>query len=139
MRSLFSSSPVLPEKGLAIVRIIFGFLLIYHGFEIFSPATMESYMTWDMFKTPRGRLFVYAGKSSEFVAGIFVLVGFFTRLASLIVMGTFIFITFFVGHGRFWYEDQHPFMFFLFGLLFFFTGPGAWNLDVVVFKEERVG
>jgi putative oxidoreductase len=42
-----------------------------------------------------------------------------------------------VGHGRFWYEDQHPFLFALFGVLFFFTGPGAWSLDALRMKEAQ--
>jgi putative oxidoreductase len=46
------------------------------------------------------------------------------------------YITFKIGHGKFWYEDQHPFMFVLFGLLFFFTGPGKWSLDHVLFKPK---
>jgi putative oxidoreductase len=46
-----------------------------------------------------------------------------------------LYITFIVGGGKFWYEDQHPFMFALFGLLFLFTGPGAFNLDEVIFKK----
>ena len=137
MRSLFSSSPLWPSKGLGLVRIIFGLLLVYHGFEIFSPETMESYMTWDMFKTPAGRLIVYTGKSSEFVAGVFITVGLFTRISSLIVLGTFTYITFFIGHGKFWYEDQHPFMFWLFGLLFLLVGPGAWNLDAQIFSDKK--
>ena len=136
MNGPLSSSPLWASKGLAVVRMIFGLLLVYHGWEVFNPETMKGYTTWDLFKGPMANLMVYTGKSSELVAGIFILVGLFTRISSVIVMCTFIFITFFVGHGRFWYEDQHPFMFLLFGLLFFFTGPGAWNLDDVIFKKN---
>jgi putative oxidoreductase len=105
--------------------------------EIFSPETMQGYMTWDLFKGPMASLMVYTGKGSEFVAGLFLTLGIFTRLSSFIVMCTFTYITFFVGNGKFWYEDQHPFMFFLFGLLFLFTGPGAWSLDGIVFKNKN--
>jgi putative oxidoreductase len=137
MKGLFSSSPIWASKGLAVVRIIFGFLLVYHGWEVFSPETMAGYTTWDLFKGPMASPMVYTGKSSELVAGVFILVGLFTRISSVLVMCTFTFITFFVGHGKFWYDDQHPFMFFLFGLLFFFTGPGAWNLSDVIFKKSE--
>jgi putative oxidoreductase len=78
---------------------------------------------------------VYAGKSAELLSGIFLFAGFFTRLGAVIVVGTFLYITFFVGHGKFWYEDQHPFMFVLFGLLFIFTGPGAYSLDGWIGKK----
>ena len=80
---------------------------------------------------------VYLGKSSELIAGIFLTLGLLTRVGAIILLGTMLYITFFVGQGRFWYQDQHPFMFVLFAVLFFFTGPGAWSLDAVLFKKEN--
>jgi len=48
-----------------------------------------------------------------------------------------LFIVFFVGYGKFWYEDQHPFLFVLLALIFFFTGPGRWNLDQLIFGRNN--
>ena len=76
-------------------------------------------------------------KGSEFVAGVLLLLGLFTRLACLITIATFAYIVFFVGNGKFWMDDQHPFMFVLFGLLFFFTGSGAVSLDAMLFKKKN--
>jgi putative oxidoreductase len=137
MKKLFSSTPIMPAQGLAIVRIIFGALMVYHGKEVFDPELMKEYANWDSISGSSGLLMVYLGKGSEFVGGLFLLLGIFTRVASLMTMGTMLYITFIVGGGKFWYEDQHPFMFALFGLLFLFTGPGAFNLDEVVFNNRR--
>lgn len=124
-----------PASGIGILRIIVGLLLVYHGHEVFRPAIMNSYFDWDMFKEPSAKFFVYAGKISELVAGISLTLGFLTRVGALLTIGTFCYITFMVGNGRFWYEDQHPFMFALFGLLFLLTGPGAWSLDELFGKK----
>lgn len=137
MKKLFSSLPIIPQQGLGIVRIIFGALMVYHGKEVFDPQLMKEYASWDSISGANGLLLVYLGKGSEFVAGLLLLLGIFTRVGSLMTMGTMLYITFFVGNGKFWYEDQHPFMFALFGLLFLFTGPGAFNLDEVVFKKRN--
>lgn len=137
MKGIFSSSPLWPGGGHALVRIIFGLLLIYHGMEIFDPVVMQGYTSWDVFKGRMATLMVYTGKSSEFVAGVLITLGLFTRISSFMVMCTFTFITFFVGNGKFWYEDQHPFMFLLFGALFLFIGPGPWNLDAVIFRKKN--
>ncbi len=137
MKKLFSSLPIIPQQGLGMVRIIFGALMVYHGKEVFDPQLMKEYASWDSISGANGLLLVYLGKGSEFVAGLLLLLGIFTRVGSLMTIGTMSYITFFVGGGRFWYEDQHPFMFALFGLLFLFTGPGAFNLDEVVFKKRR--
>jgi len=136
LTSFFSYSPVFLNNGIAILRIVVGLLLLYHGIEIFTPETMDTYLQWDMFKGPYGKFLVYMGKGSEFIAGIFLLLGLFTRIGALIMIGNFSYITFFVGEGRFWYQEQHPFMFTLFGILFLFTGPGAWSLDSIIFAKK---
>lgn len=128
LNPLLTSRPISVHYGLAIVRIVFGLLLIYHGYEVFDAETMNSYLTWDPFKNDFGKIMVYAGKGAELVAGILLLIGVATRVASFVVILTFVYITFFIGNGKFWYQDQHPFMFLLFGVLFLLTGPGALSL-----------
>ena len=137
MHSFFSTTPFYRESILAILRIIIGLLLIYHGYEGFDAPTMKGYLEWDEFKSPLGAFLVYAGKGAEFVAGVLLTLGFLTRVGALICIGTLAYITFFVGHGKFWYEDQHPFMFVLFGVLFFFMGPGKWSLDGLLFPNKK--
>ncbi len=137
MNYFLSPSPIWQQKGIAVIRIIVGALLIYHGQEVFNSDLMNGYMTWDNFKSPIGRLMVYAGKSSELLAGISLFLGLFTRIGSILLIGTLSYITFFVGHGKFWYEDQHPFLFVLLGLFFIFTGPGAWSLDGLIFNKTK--
>src|SRR6185436_5461009 len=103
MNSFLSSSPVWQANGVALIRITFGLMLIYHGQEVFNPELMKGYEQWDSFKGPMAKLLVYAGKGSELVAGIFLLLGLLTRVGSGIVIGTFFYITFVLGHGKFWY------------------------------------
>lgn len=141
MRLYFSTlsmgHPFYPQTGLGFVRIVMSLLLIYHGWEIFDQQLMNTYVSWETFKGPAAKLLVYSGKAAELLAGILFLLGVLTRLAALLAMGTFTYITFFVGQGRFWYEDQHPFLFVLLALLFFFTGPGAWSIDAKLMVKNR--
>ena len=137
MNSFFSSTPIALPQGIGLVRIIVGALIVYHGQEVFNPELMNEYMSWDTFDKSNARLLVYLGKSSELIAGISLLLGLFTRIGAIITIGTLSYITFFIGNGKFWYEDQHPFMFVLFGLLFLFTGPGAWSMDALIFNKRK--
>lgn len=139
MNKLFSTNPFFLMGGLAIIRIIIGCFLVYHGSEVFDKNKMNEYAAWDVFKNSFSpSLVAYLGKAAELIAGLLLLPGLFTRIASLIIIATFVYIPFFVGGGKIWYEDQYPFLFALFGCVFFFAGPGKWSLDHVLFDKKTV-
>ncbi len=137
MNKFFSSSPLWQNAGLAIVRCVLGIFLIYHGWEIFNEAKMNEYLAWDVFKqSSTGKQLIFGGKAAELIAGILFVFGLFTRIAGVLTAGTMIYIAFFVGHGRIWYEDQHPFLFVLLAAVFFFTGPGKFSFDHFLFQKK---
>ena len=137
MNNFLSSSPLLQTTGLTLIRCILGAFLIYHGWEVFSESKINEYLEWDAFKSSNRKLLVMTGKASELIAGIFFVFGFLTRVASLLSIGTMTYITFFLGHGKIWYEDQYPFLFILLALVFFFTGAGRISLDNLLFKKHK--
>ncbi len=138
MNQFFYAKPSGTYTIIFILRLITGLFLLYHGREVFDTVKLNEYMQWDMFKnSSSGKFLVYAGKGAEFVAGLLLLLGLFTRLAALLAIGTFGYIALFVGNGKIWGEDQHPFMFVLLGLLFLFAGPGKFSLDEMLFKKRR--
>lgn len=137
MKRFLSSVPLWQNHGIALLRILIGIFLIIHGKEVFDAAKMTEYSKWDVFTNPSSaKMLVYLGKGAEFVAGFLLVFGLFTRVAALLTVGTFLYITFLVGNGKFWMDDQHPFLFALFGILFFFTGPGTWSLDEKLFNKS---
>ncbi len=116
--------------GFAIIRIITGLLMVYHGFEIFNSAQMNEYASWDSIKSmPFPAFWAYLGKGAELVGGILLTIGFMTRPAAILLALTMLFICFKIGNGKFWYDAQHPFLFALLSMIFFFTGPGKWSVD----------
>ena len=138
MNKLFSASPLWQTSGLVLIRIIIGLLITYHGREIFDEKIMSGYLEWDSIKSlPSPKVMVYFGKGVELVAGICLAVGLFTRLAALFIFFDMMFICFKVGGGRFYYEDQAPFLYGVLALVFFFTGPVKYGLDNYLFKEKK--
>ena len=137
MKEFFSSGPLWQTGGLTLVRWAVGAFLIYHGCEIFNEAIINKYLQWEQFKTSNGKFLVYCGKSAELISGILFVLGLFTRIACLLIIGVMCYITFFLGKGIIWYDDQHPFLFVLLALVFFFTGPGNFSLDKMIFNKKR--
>ena len=137
MKTLFSVDGFLTKEGLASLRILTGLLMAYHGLEIFNSAAMSEYAKWDVIKTlPFSGWIAYVGKGIELTSGICLAIGVFTRLASLLMAINMLFICFRIGQGRFYLEEQHPFLFAMIALVFFFTGPVKWAIDFKLFKEK---
>ena len=130
----FSSTPFWQNGSLALVRIILGLFMIYHGWEIFDTSKMNEYTTWGAFKS--SAVLPYIGKAAELIGGMLILIGLFTRLAALILICTMAYITFFIADGKVFSNDQHPFLFVLLGLIFLFMGGGKWSIDHQVFNKK---
>lgn len=125
------------EPGFAQVRIITGAMMVYHGFEVFDSKQMFDYAKWltDL-HFPNPALMAYLGKGAELAAGIFITLGLFTRIAVWPMIFTMLLIAFGMGHGKVFYEDQHPFLFVLIGLLLFFNGSGKYSLDQFLYSNR---
>lgn len=138
MSILFSSEPLWQKSGLFLLRAVTGLLMAYHGLEVFKPEVMKGYTEWEVIKKLPSPLFMaYLGKGLELVTGICLAAGLFTRVSALFIVINMLFICFKIGGGKFYYEDQHPFLFALLALVFFFTGPVKWGLDLVLFKQRK--
>src|SRR4030095_11479318 len=138
MKRFLSPLPLWQDNGLALIRIVIGGFLIYHGWEMFDTPVMNEYFKWDMFKdSPLARVSVYGGKVAELLTGILFVLGLFTRIDCIIFICTLCYIAFFVGNGKICYEDQYPFLFVVIGFIFIFTGPGSFSLDNVIFKSKN--
>lgn len=135
LKTLLSPKPLFYETGLASIRIFVGLMMAYHGWEVFDRSLMEGYMTWDVIKVlPNPELMAYMGKGTELVTGICFTLGIFTRISAIFMAGDMLFVCFYIGNGKFYYQDQHPFLFALIAIIYFFTGPVKWSLDQKFFK-----
>lgn len=138
MNKLLSSEPLAQRNGLVFLRVLTGLLMAYHGLEVFKPDLIKEYAAWDSIKKlPVPLVMAYLGKGLELVTGLLLTIGLFTRIAALFMCINMLFICFYIGHGKFWYEDQHPFIFALLALVFVFTGPIKSSFDHILFKSRK--
>jgi putative oxidoreductase len=123
------SSNHLSDKGIAFVRVIVGLLLIIHGTQVFHTDEMNDYGPWlAELGVPLPLFSAYAGKAIELLGGICLITGLFLRLACILLMITFLFISIVMGDGKILTDAQHAFVFFLFALLFFFSGDSGYSI-----------
>ncbi len=132
MSPFFSSRP-LPsfDNVYAAVRILTGAFLIYHGTPIFNSEDMAGAAKWmnDDLHMPAATFLAYLGKAVEIIGGTSLMLGLLTRLGALATILVMCGIVFWMGHGKFWADDQHPFLLAVLGVLFFFGGAGKWGID----------
>lgn len=121
--------------GLVIVRIFAGGIIISFGFEIFNAEAMAGYTEWltDV-GVPSPGFMAHVGKVAELVCGTMLLLGLFTRLASIPLMITMIVINFVMLEGNL---KESPFFLLLLFATFFFVGGGKYSLDEVIRKRKK--
>lgn len=136
-----NQSPGVWYDGIALVRIMLGVLLIIHGLQLFETHDMQGFadILFNM-SIPFPEAMAYTGKLVELIGGFFLILGLFTRLMTVLLFLTFTFITFVMGEGKIFTDNQHPFLLALISLLFFFTGAGRLSIDYILFinrKEDK--
>ena len=126
---IFSNRPIATDLGLLFLRLAAGGLMVYaHGW-----GKLQRMLSGDMgFADPIGigqELSLVLAVFAEFVCGILVVLGLFTR-AALIPLGITMLVAVFIVHADDPFGKQE------FGLLYlvpyvtlFLTGPGKLSLD----------
>ena len=137
MKKFFSAHGLWHDAGLGLIRILVGLMITYHGLEVFDSTKMKDYTDWMIkINLPAPAFMAYLGKGIEFFAGVLFSIGLFTRLMCIPLFFTMAFIPFVLGKGEVFTNDQHPFLFAIIFLIYFFTGAGKWSLDYALFDKR---
>lgn len=129
------------DTGLLIVRLVVGLVLFYgHGFEKMSVILSGEQI---QFMNPIGigsSTSYYMAAFAEGVCSLLLILGLFTRIASLILsinfIVIFIFHAFIAGDGFAILELRFLYLFSFIGLTF--TGPGRFSLDYLLFHRKNL-
>lgn len=132
------ASKALFENWLVLIRVISGLLIFVHGLGIFSKGHMDGNVAWltDL-HFPLPVLLAYIGKGAELIGGALLILGLFTRIATLILIINMLVITFVLGNGKIFTDDQHPFLLTLLFVYLFFIGSGKISLDHLLFNKTK--
>ncbi|MDD3033178.1 MAG: DoxX family protein [Bacteroidales bacterium] len=120
---------------LLVFRVAFAILLMLHGWQKIQNYSMLS----SVFPDPIGlgsQISLTLAISAEFVAGLFVIAGFLTRLA-LIPMAFTMAVAFFVTHAADPFQVKElAFVYMVALVILFIAGPGRFSVDNLLFKPS---
>lgn len=134
----FVTSKIIHENWLIVIRVIAGVITTRYGLEIFNPDQMKGNIAWltDL-HFPLPALMAYLGKLSELVGGISLITGFLVRFTCIPLILTMGVITFIMGDGKIFGDDQHPFLFLIIYTIFLSVGSGKWSVDRLIFNRNN--
>ncbi|MEP7371861.1 MAG: DoxX family protein [Chitinophagaceae bacterium] len=129
---------------LLLIRVWLAYAMIMNGnsvLDIFSSAKeREFFRHWfgDELHFPFPVVMATLAKGSEFFGGIFLALGFCTRIASSSIAFTMLVATLTANLGEnFNIDGGFTISYCLFALIFVFWGGGKYSLDYLLFKQYR--
>ena len=135
---LFKSKPDYINFGLLFYRLALGISMFYHGYLKYVSGEQGLYKVGAMlsalgvssgFEVILGTIASYA----EMVGGILLIIGLFTRIGTLLVVGTLAIATILNLNGNFFSWD-YPSQMAFGAIMLFFAGAGRYSLDKALFK-----
>ena len=135
---LFKSKPDYINFGLLFYRLALGISMFYHGYLKYVSGEQGLYKVGVMlsalgvpsgFEVILGTIASYA----EMVGGILLIIGLFTRIGTLLVVGTLAVATILNLNGNFFSWD-YPSQMGFGAIMLFFAGAGRYSLDKALFK-----
>ncbi|MFP5438580.1 MAG: DoxX family protein [Bacteroidia bacterium] len=137
MKKLFSLPPLNTDLGVLLLRLFFGGMFAYYGW-----GKIENY---DMILPQFGDIIGIGSRLSfnlvifgEFVCGILIALGLFTRLSVIPSFITMI-VAFFIAHGQDAFADKVPaFTFLILAVIIFINGSGRYSADALLFNKKHI-
>ena len=125
-------------NALAIIRFIVGILIMLHGRMVFDSEIMKNMgeSLGNDLGLPFPFLMAYLAKGTEFFGGLLFALGLFTRFISIPLIINMSVAIFKSTNGHITGKGEHPFLFLLIFIIFFFIGSGKWSIDNLIKKKN---
>ena len=134
---IFKSKPNYVNFGLLVYRLALGISMFYHGYLKWLSGPEGLYKVGSMLAplgVPGGyEILGTMASCAEMIGGILIVLGLFTRIGSLMLIGILAMATTLSINGSFFSWD-YPSQMGFGALMLFFAGAGRYSLDKALFK-----
>ena len=133
---ILSPASLNTDLAALLLRILFGGLFVYYGY--------NKLAAYDTILPQFGDLIGIGSKLSfnlvifaEFFCGLFVLVGFLTRLSVIPIFITMV-VAYFIAHAKDPFDVKaESFIFLCLSIVVFILGSGRYSIDQLLFRNRR--
>ncbi len=133
MKRLFVN-PIDTDLGILLVRMILGGLFAWHGYDALQHYDLYLSMSKSTIGLGAALEFNLA-VFSHLIGGIFIAIGFLTRLSVIPIFITMT-VAFFIAHdGQPFTQKELPFVYWLLCFPVFIFGSGRYSIDNLLFKK----
>jgi putative oxidoreductase len=138
MKKLLFGQEAIWSDAIVLLRVWIGVIFIAHGISVFNPASVERFAgsLQDM-NIPLPLVSAWLCKTSEFVGGIFLLIGFLRRPACIFLIIDMAVATFVAGNGELLQNGRTPFILLVCCLVIFLSAQDKLSLDWLLFKKNQ--
>ena len=128
----------LNDIGLLWLRVLMGLGMVYHGYGKVFGGNIDGFAQGvAAMGFPFPLFFAWAAALSEFLGGIFIMLGLFTRIASFLVFVT-MFVAAFIKHGPDPFRAKElALAYWVIAGALIFTGAGKYSLDSWLQKGKK--
>ena len=132
---ILSTQSLNAEIASLLLRLIFGGLFIYHGYDALAHYHTYLPISQDIIGIGAKlsfNLVIFA----QFFCGILVTIGFLTRISVIPIFITMT-VAFFIAHAKdIFFAKELPFLYLLLSLVIFISGSGRFSLDALIFRKK---
>jgi putative oxidoreductase len=143
MKPLVETSTKAVSTAILLLRIMSGLILFVGGagkvLGWFGGMGMNA--TLDIFKTNLhlSAFWIYLSCYTEFIGGLLIIIGLFTRIAAFALFINMLVATLFVGFKNFFMGGAaYPCLLMIIFLAIVLSGPMAFSIDAVLAKKKRI-
>lgn len=130
---LLSTNPIASDLGLLLLRIVSGGVMLTHGYPKFQKILAGNMQFGDPLGLGQASS-LYFSTFAEFVCSILIVLGLFTRLATIPLIINMTVVFFIVHAADDFGKKEMPLLYLGMFIVLFFMGSGRFSLDRNIYK-----
>lgn len=122
--------------GLLVLRLIIGFGILSHGYpklQMLLSGKVDFMSLWGLTPIFTLALVVFA----EFICPFFIVLGLFTRIATIPLIFTMLYAIFFIHFGEEFSKIELPILYLLAYFILLITAAGKFSIDAMIEKRRN--